>query len=126
MIQYAELKYVPYRHNNSSTLESQNSYFNRATGTDTLLLLPKGLVARNIKNTTKLISSSSYSSEHGTDKNKHLNTSNFDLTAGSKFREGWLQNVIQKRETNESIIETSQRIIKPVVCFLKAWKKMKN
>jgi hypothetical protein len=45
---YSALKYVPYLHNNSSTLESQNSFF-RATGTDTSLLLGKGLVASYIK-----------------------------------------------------------------------------
>ena len=52
-------------------------------------------------------------------------TSNFDLTAGFKFREGWLQTVIQNRETIGSCIDASQGIFKSVL-FLTAWKKMKK
>ena len=102
---YPALKFVPYLHNNSSTLESQNSYF-RATGTDTSLLLPKGLVASNIKQTTKLISSTSYSREDSTVE-KNLFTSNFDLTLGSRVREDWIQDLIQRRGANERIDDTS-------------------
>ena len=103
--EYPALKFVPHLHNNSSTLESQNSYF-RATGTDTLLLLPKGLVASNIKQTTKLISSTSYSREDSTVE-KNLYTSNFDLTLGSRVREDWIQDLILKRGANESIDTSS-------------------
>jgi hypothetical protein len=107
---YSALKYVPYLHNNSSTLESQNSYF-RATGTDTSLLLGKGLVASNIKQTAKLISSSSYSSKHSTVENKNLFTSNFDLTLGSKTREVWIQALILKRGTIYKVAEHVARSI---------------
>ena len=94
------MKFVPYLHNNSSTLKSQNSYF-RATGTDTLLLLPKGLVASNIKQTT-----TSYSREDSRVE-KNLFTSNFDLTLGYRVREDWIQDLILKRGANKSFDTSS-------------------
>ena len=60
-------------------------------------MLRKGMVTSNVKNSIKLTTSSSYSSEYSGEENKNLHNSNFDFTAGSKSREAWLQNLIKKR-----------------------------
>ena len=93
--QHSVLKCMPYLHNISSTLETQNSYF-RTTKAEASIMLGKCIVASNIKNSNKLITSSSHSSEHSEENNKNLHNYNFDFTAGSKSREAWLQNIIKK------------------------------
>ena len=119
--QHSTLKHVPYLHNNSSALKSQHYYF-RATKTDTLTMLGKGIIASNFKNSNKLIILSSYSSEHSAEDNNNLHNSNFYFIVGSKNREAQLQNLIKKRETNGNNVTSSD---KEVGMFLESMKKKK-
>ena len=66
------LKYVPMLHNNSSSLESVNSFL-RACNRDCSISLPIGIVASNISGTNKIhINAQSYSAEDSHKENKNF------------------------------------------------------
>ena len=76
-------------HNNSSTLESTNSFI-RGSKKDTSLLVEKGLISENLVHGARKITSKSYSEEDSTEENKNLYKSDYDITKGSKQRQKWL------------------------------------
>eukprot|EP00536_Pseudo-nitzschia_multiseries_P009757 jgi/Psemu1/24207/gm1.24207_g len=67
------------------------------TGRDTSQLLEKGMIGSNVKASTRLASSSSYSSHHSIRENCNLYKSEFDLTAGPKQREKWVKDLMEER-----------------------------
>ena len=98
--QSSGLSFVPYLHSNSSTLESSFSSL-RASGRDTSLLLEKGIIASNVRASTKLMTSKSYSTEHSTSENENFYTDSYDITAGPKERDAWLQSLVTQRAASQ-------------------------
>eukprot|EP00536_Pseudo-nitzschia_multiseries_P010146 jgi/Psemu1/25142/gm1.25142_g len=60
-------------------------------------LLEKGMIGSNVKASTRLASSSLYSSHHSIRENCNLYKSEFDLTAGPKQREKWVKDLMEER-----------------------------
>ena len=63
------VKFVPYLHNNSSTLESQNSVI-RTSNRDTAQGLEKAIITSNQSSGMKLTQIISYSKDDSTEENK--------------------------------------------------------
>ena len=106
MNNFPQVKFVPYLHNNSSTLESTNSIL-RASNRDTSQLLEKGLISCNLAASMKLLKTKSVAQEDIPDENTSLFGSNFDVTQGSKFRDSWFEKLVKNRmkkmDDNDSI-----------------------
>ena len=110
-----EVKFVSYLCNNSSTLESQNSIF-RASNRSTALLMEKGIITSNLSSGMKMMETKFYSQDDSTVENTNLNSSNYDITAGSKQRDLWFDTNLLKRrkENNKSRIDLDSKIF---LCF---------
>ena len=93
---FAQVKFVQYLHNNSSTLESTNSIL-RASNRDTSQLFEKGLISCNLAASMKLLKTKSVAQEDIPDENTSLFGSNFDVTQGSKFRDSWFEKLVKNR-----------------------------
>ena len=111
------MKFVPALHNNSSTLESTSSCL-RAARRDTSILLEKALIAINVADSEKQVSSKSYSAEDSMEENKNLWDTEFDLTSGPKSREKWFGELIRQQDKEGKQDETEAVERPKLSCFL--------
>ena len=99
MNNFPQVKFVPYLHNNSTTLKSSNLIL-MACNRNTSQLLEKSLLSSNLVASMKLIKTTSVAKGDSLNENKTLFSSNFDVTEGSKFRDSWFEKLVKNRMKN--------------------------